>query len=124
MAATLQKRAPGALTTAMPQARALNAEAVTTIATSFLKRIGHKSNLKPKRVTLEEGVYTVEVEMKKLAAIVKIDSETHEIKEYEIQAKGEEAPLVAISPKMLIIVFGISAVVYVALTFAFKMLGL
>ena len=120
----MQKRAPGPLTMAIPQGRALNAEAVTTIATSFLKRIGHKSNLKPKRVTLEEGVYTVEVEMKRLAAIVKIDSETHEIKEYEIQAKGEEAPLVAVSPKVLIIVFGISAVVYVALTFAFKMLGL
>jgi len=120
----LQKRPLGTLTTAMPQARALNAEVVTTIATSFLKRIGHKSNLKPKRVTLEEGVYTVEVEMKKLAAIVKIDSETHEIKEYEIQAKGEEAPMVAVSPKMLITVFGISAIVYVALTFAFRMLGL
>ena len=124
MTATLQKRPLGALTTAMPQARALNAEVVTTIATSFLKRIGHKSNLKPKRVTLEEGVYTVEVEMKKLAAIVKIDSETHEIKEYEIQAKGEEAPMVAVSPKMLITVFGISAIVYVALTFVFRMLGL
>lgn len=124
MTATLQKRVPGALTTAMPQTRALNAETVTTIATSFLKRIGHKGGLKPKRVTLEEGVYTVEVEMKRLAAIVKVDSETHEIKEYEIQAKGEEAPLLSVSPKTLIIMFGMSAVVYVALTFAFGILGL
>jgi hypothetical protein len=102
----------------------LNAETVTAIATGFLKRIGHKGGLKPKRVSLEEGVYTVEVEMKKLAAIVRVDSETHEIKEYEIQSKGEEAPLLSVSPKTLIIVFGISAIVYVVLSFAFKMIGM
>jgi hypothetical protein len=120
----LQKRVPSAFTSANPQLKNLNAETVTTIATSFLKRIGHKGSLKPKRVSLEEGVYTVEVEMKKLAAIVRVDSETHEIKEYEIQAKGEEAPLLAVSPKALIIVFGVSTVVYVMFSFAFKMIGL
>ncbi len=124
MAATLQKRTLGPLTSVIPQARALNAETVTAIATGFLKRIGHKGGLKPKRVSLEEGVYTVEVEMKKLAAIVRVDSETHEIKEYEIQSKGEEAPLLSVSPKTLIIVFGISAIVYVVLSFAFKMIGM
>jgi len=124
LSATLQKRVPSAFTSANPQLKNLNAETVTTIATSFLKRIGHKGSLKPKRVSLEEGVYTVEVEMKKLAAIVRVDSETHEIKEYEIQAKGEEAPLLAVSPKALIIVFGVSTVVYVMFSFAFKMIGL
>lgn len=124
MAATLQKRVPGALTSAIPLTKALNAETVTTIATGFLKRIGHKGGLKPKRVSLEEGVYTVEVEMKKLAAIVRVDSETHEIKEYEIQPKGEEAPLLSVSPKTLIIMLGISAVVYIVLSFAFKMVGM
>lgn len=104
--------------------KTLNAEAVTAIATGFLKRIGHKGGLKPKRVSLEEGVYTVEIEMKKLAAIVRVDSETHEIKEYEIQAKGEEAPLLSISPKTIIIVFGISAIAHVTLSFAFKMIGI
>jgi len=69
----------------------LNAETVTTIATSFLKRIGHKSGIKPKRVTLEEGAYIIE--MKKLMAIVRVDAETHEIKEYEMQPKGEESSL-------------------------------
>lgn len=124
MAATLQKRVPGALASAIPLTKALNAETVTAIATGFLKRIGHKGGLKPKRVLLEEGVYTVEVEMKKLAAIVRVDSETHEIKEYEIQPKGEEAPLLSVSPKTFIIMFGISAVVYVVLSFAFKMVGM
>ena len=124
MAATLQRRPPSAITSAISQTKTLNAETVTVIATGFLKRIGNKGSLKPKRVSLEEGTYIVEVEMKKLAAIVRIDSETHEIKEYEIQPKSEEAPLLSISPKALIIIFGVSAAAYVALHFAFKMLGL
>jgi hypothetical protein len=103
--------------------KTLNAEAVTVIATVFLKRIGNKGGLKPKRVTLEEGVYTVEVEMKKQAAIVRIEAETHEIKEYEIQAKGEETPLLSVSPKTVIVMIGVSAAIYVALHFAFKMFG-
>jgi hypothetical protein len=104
--------------------RKLNAESVTAIALSFLKRVGHKSGLKPKRVSLEEGVYIVEVELKKLMVIVRVDAETQEIKEYEVQTKGEEASLVSVSPKMLIITFGISAVAFVAFHFIFKMIGL
>jgi len=123
LSATLQKRTRGAITSASLKTQKLNAETVTTIATSFLKRIGHKSSIKPKRVTLEEGAYTVEVEMKKLMAIVRVDAETHEIKEYEIQPKGEEASFVSISPKIIVVIFGISAAVYVALNFAFKMFG-
>ena len=124
MSATLQRRTPGAITSATPQTKTLNAETVTTIATGFLKRIGHKGGLKPKRVSLEEGIYTVEVEMKKLTAIVRVDAETHEIKEYEIQAKGEEAPFISISPKIIMVTFGVSAAAYVMLYFAFKMFGL
>lgn len=124
MAATLQRRPSGTITSAISQAKTLNAETVTIIATGFLKRIGHKGDLKPKRVSLEEGIYIVEVEMKKLAAIVRIDSETHEIKEYEIQPKGEETPFISISPKILLIMFGISAGVYIALHFAIKIFGL
>jgi len=124
LSATVQRRPSGALTSATPQTKTLNAEAVTVIATSFLKRVGNKGGLKPKRVSLEEGIYTVEVEMKKLTAIVRVDAETHEIKEYEIQPKGEEAPLISISPKTIMVVFGVSAAVYVALYFVFKMFGL
>lgn len=124
MAATLQKRPLGALSSAIPQVRTLNAESVTAIVTGFLKRVGNKGVLKPKRVSLEEGVYTVEVEMKKLAAIVKVDAETHEIKEYEVQAKGEETPFISISPKIIIVVAGISAAVHIGLYFALKMFGL
>jgi hypothetical protein len=124
LAATLQRRTPGAITSATPQIKTLNAETVTTIATGFLKRIGHKGGLKPKRVSLEEGIYTVEVEMKKLAAIVRVDAETHEIKEYEIQAKGEEAPFISISPKIIMVIFGVSAAAHILLYFAFKMFGI
>jgi hypothetical protein len=124
LSATLQRRTPGAITSATPQIKTLNAETVTIIATGFLKRIGHKGGLKPKRVSLEEGIYTVEVEMKKLTAIVRVDAEIHEIKEYEIQAKGEEAPFISISPKIIMVIFGVSATAYVMLYFAFKMFGL
>jgi hypothetical protein len=124
LATTVQKRPSGALTSAAPQVKTLNAETVTAIATGFLKRVGNKGNLKPKRVSLEEGIYTVEVEMKKLTAIIRVDAETHEIKEYEIQAKGEETPFISVSPKIIVVMFGVSAAAYVALYFAFKMFGL
>ena len=124
MSATLQKRPLGVVTSSSPQTKELNAEAVTTIATSFLKRIGHKGGLKPKRVSLEEDTYTVEVDMKRLSAIVQVDAKSHEIKAYEIQSKGEEMSLLQISPKAIVVVFAIAAVVYVALNFMFKMFGL
>ncbi|MDH5482568.1 MAG: hypothetical protein OEY22_06810 [Candidatus Bathyarchaeota archaeon] len=124
MSATLQRRTPSALTSSTPHAKTLNAESVTAIVTGFLKRVGNRGSLKPKRVSLEEGVYTVEVEMKKLIAIVRVDSETHEIKEYEIQAKGEEVPFISISPKIVMVMFGVSAATYIALYFAFQMFGL
>jgi hypothetical protein len=124
LSTALQRRTPGALTSATPQPKELNAETVTAIATGFLKRIGHKGGLKPKRVSLEEEVYTVEVEMKKFTAVVRINRETHEIKEYEIQPKGEETSYLSVSLKTVIIILGISAAVHFALYFAFKILGL
>ena len=124
MASTLQKKMAGILSSAVTQTKDLNAETVTAIATGFLKRIGHKGGLKPKRVTLEEETYTVEVEMKKLSALVRVDSKTHEIKEYEIQTKGEEAPALPVSPKGLLLVFAVSAAVFVVFYFLFKNLGI
>lgn len=123
MAATLQKRPPGVVTPATSQLKRLNAESVTTIAIGFLKRIGHRGRLKPKRVSLEEGVYTVEVEMKKFTALIRVDADTQEITSYEIQPKGEETSLVSVSPKTVMVMITIAIVVNVALHFAFKMLG-
>jgi hypothetical protein len=124
LAVTLEKRNSMPVISASVQARALNAENVTNIALSFLKRIGNKSGLKPKRVTLEENLYVVEVEMKKFSAVVRVDSESHEIRGYEIQPKAEESSPVSISPKILLVMFGVSAAVYVLMNFVLKMVGL
>lgn len=122
MSTTLERKTP-VLTTASFQAKALNAESVTNIATGFLKRIGNKGGLKPKRVSLEEGIYTVEIELKKFSALVNVDAETHEIRGYEIQPKAEEASSMSVSPKAVILMFGISAGVNIALYFGLKMIG-
>ena len=123
MAVTLEKRNSMPVISASIQAKALNAENVTNIALSFLKRIGNKSGLKPKRVTLEENLYVVEIEMKKFSAVVRVDSESHEIRGYEIQPKAEESAPLSISPKILLVIFGISAVVHVLMNFVLKMVG-
>lgn len=83
-----------------------NAEQVTSIATNFLERLGHKS-LKPTKVTLEEDAYLVEVELKKKTAKIKIDATTEEIKEYEIETKTEETSSFPISPKSILMICGI-----------------
>lgn len=124
MSNTLQKRMPSAVHSDVVKKKRLNAETVTTIATNFLKRIGHKKGMKPKRVSLEEGAYFVEIELKKSTAIVRVDAGTNEIKEYEIQQKTtEEQSLVSISPKAIVLTFGISAIVYIAFNFAFGVFG-
>ena len=64
MSATSQETTPEVVTSAAPQSKKLNAELVTTLTADFLKRLGHKSGLKPKRVSLEGDVYTVEVNTK------------------------------------------------------------
>jgi hypothetical protein len=123
LSTTSQETVPDAVTSAVPKSKELNAEAVTTMTTAFLKRLGHKGGLKPKRVSLEGEVYTVEVETKKFTAIVRVGAETREIKEYDVQPKGEESSF-SFSPKLLLTVFVVSAIVNVVLYFGFKMLGM
>jgi hypothetical protein len=120
---TSQETAPDVVTSAVPETKALNAEVVTTMTTDFLKRLGHKGGLKPKRVSLEGEIYTVEVETKKFTAVVRIGAGTREIKEYDVQPKSEEGSYVSLSPKLLLTVFVISAIVTVGLYFGFKALG-
>jgi hypothetical protein len=124
LSATSQETVPEVVTSATPEPKKLNAEVVTTMVTGFLKRLGHKGGLKPKRVSLEGEVYTVEVELKKFTAVVRVGAETREIREYDVQPKGEEGSFLPISPKSLLTVFIISAVVNVGLYFGFKMLGI
>ncbi|MEM2337871.1 MAG: hypothetical protein QXK93_03125 [Candidatus Bathyarchaeia archaeon] len=124
METALQKKSPGVVASAATQFRRLNAESVTSVAAGFLKRIGYKGSLKPKKASLEEGIYTVEVELNKFTAIIHIDTETQEIKSYEIQPKGEEASLIPASPKAIIVVVAIAMAVNIALHFIFRLLGL
>lgn len=123
MSTTLQETDPALVTTTESEPKALDAEEVTTIATTFLKRIGHRGSLNPKRVSVEEDLFTVEVEMKKFTATVKISALNREIREYDVQPKSEEAPS-SFSPKLIMTVTIISVIVCVGLFFGFKMLGL
>lgn len=118
-----QDNSPGVLTSAVPQVKNLNAETVTAMAAGFLKRIGHKDCLKPKRVSLEGDLYTVEVELKQFTATVKVDMQAREIKEYDVQPKGEENAS-SLSPKNLILMIIISSIVNVGLYFAFQLMGI
>jgi hypothetical protein len=120
---TVQENAPEVLTSAVPEMKELNAEAVTAMAASFLKRIGHKEGLKPKRVSSEGDIFTIEVELKKFTATVKVDSATRKITEYDVQPKSEESALSSLSPKTLIIMAVVSSIVNVGLYFAFKLFG-
>ncbi|UCE29316.1 MAG: hypothetical protein JSV85_00855 [Candidatus Bathyarchaeota archaeon] len=83
-----------------------NAEQVTSIATDFLERLGHKG-LRPKKVSVDEEAYLVEVELKKKTAKIKIDVTTEEIKEYEIETKTEEPSAFPFSLKSILLTCGI-----------------
>ncbi len=124
MSETIEENVPGVLTSAVAEARELNAEVVTTMTAEFLKRIGHKSGVKPKRVSLEADIYTVEVEMKQFTATVKVDVKAQEIKEYDVQPKGEESSFSMFSAKSLIPMIVISSIVTVGLYFALKIIGM
>ena len=124
MSETVQENDPGVLTSAVPQTKELNAETVTAMSAGFLKRLGYKGGLKPKRVSLEGELYTVEVELKQFSATVKVDVLNRQIKEYDVQPKSEESSMSPIAPKTLISMIVVSAIVNVGLYFAFKIIGL
>jgi hypothetical protein len=95
-----------------------NAEHVTSIAIDFLETLGNKHGIKPKKVSLQGQVYIVELDIgKDKTAVVQIEVQTREIKEYEIKTKEKEesGPGLPLSPKMLIMVFGISVAAYLVL---------
>ncbi len=128
MSSTLQETVPPVVTStdesiSEPTPKALDAEEVTTIATIFLRRIGHKGKLQPKRVSMEEDLFTVEVEMKKHNAVVKVSVLTREIKEYDVTPKNEEGAA-SLNPRFIITVSIISAVVCAVLYLGFKMMGI
>jgi len=86
----------------------LNAEWATSLAEDFLKRLGYKRGLLPKKVSLTGEKYVVEVEFKKRTAKVQIDTKTREIKEYEIQEVATESGF-SLSKRNKLLILGISA---------------
>ena len=123
LSTTSQETVPDVVTSTGFQPKKMNAEVVTTMTTAFLKRLGHKGGLKPKRVSLEGDVYTVEVETKKFTAVVHVGAATREIIEYDVQPKVEESSF-SFSPKLLLTIVVVSTIVNVGLYFGLKMLGL
>ena len=96
------------------ETKLLNAEQVTMIANSFLRRLGNKQALKPIKASLEEDdVYVVEIGMPKKIAVVQINAATENIKEYEIKEieQQEEASSfpVPLTPKNIMILGGTAA---------------
>ena len=97
--------------------RPLNAEQATAIAVDFLRRLGNKRRLKPKSATLQNEIYTVEVELKKAMAKVQIDFNTREIKEYSIESKAEETPSFPINFRAILLMVIVSSAIYMVLSF-------
>lgn len=92
----------------------LNAEWATSLAEDFLKRLGYKRGLLPKKVSLAGEKYIVEMELKKRTAKVQIDTKTREIKEYEIQEKETESGF-SLSKRRMLLILGISATIVVVI---------
>jgi len=90
----------------------LNAEWATSLAEDFLKRLGYKRGLLPKKVSLTGEKYVVEMEFKKRTAKVQIDTKTREIKEYEIQELATESGF-SLSRRSMFVVLAISAALLV-----------
>ena len=97
--------------------RPLNAEQATAIAVDFLRRLGNKRRLKPKSATLQNEIYTVEVELKKAMAKVQIDFNTREIKEYSIESKAEETSSFSINFRAILLMVVVSSAMYMVLSF-------
>lgn len=95
------------------ETKLLNAEQVTMIATSFLKRLGNKQALKPIKASIEEEIYVVEIGLPKKVATVQIDATTEHIKEYEIkeieQEESESGFPVPLTAKNILILGGTAA---------------
>ncbi|MCW4025264.1 MAG: hypothetical protein NWF01_09560 [Candidatus Bathyarchaeota archaeon] len=77
-----------------PQAAEISkfdAENATSLSADFLKRLGYKGIWSPMKVSLDGELYVVELMFKKLNAKVQINSQTKEIREYEVQKAEEES---------------------------------
>ena len=102
------------------EARPPDAERITVTAIEFLKRLGNRRSLRPRRVSREGEVYTVEVGLRKGTAVVQVDATTDMVREYEISEEGGSSFSLPLSPKTMLFICGIVALLY----FVFNLLGL
>ena len=85
------------------ETRRINAEQVTLLATSFLKKLGYNRGMRPKKASIEEENYVVEIQLEKSNAKVQIDARTKEIKAYEIEEQARESRF-ALTRKTMILI--------------------
>jgi len=102
------------------EVRPPDAERITVTAIEFLKRLGNRRSLRPRRVSREGEVYTVEVGLRKGTAVVQVDATTDMVREYEISEEGGSSFSLPLSPKTVLFICGIVALIY----FVFSLLGL
>ena len=77
------------MSTVTTEVSRFDAENATAMTAEFLRRLGYDGHWRPMKVSLDGELYVVEMMLQKLTAKVQINSQTKEIKEYEVQ-KGEE----------------------------------
>ncbi len=92
-----------------------DAENATALTADFLKRLGYRGSWLPMKVSLDGELFVVEMMFQKITAKVQINSQTKEIKEYELQ-KEEAAPnFLQTKGKILFLVVALVPVVVVVL---------
>ena len=95
----------------------LNAEDVTKLATDFLLGLGHKRAI-PNKVSQEgPNYFVIEVGLKKKNALVVVDANAKEIKEYEINApkKVSKSAISATIPKIILLIVGLQVLLRIIL---------
>ena len=84
-----------------------NPENATSLAASLLKRLGYKNDIHPIRLERAGDEYIVEIGLERRIAKVKIDANTKEIKEYDLQETEEQTGPRISKEKVLLAVFSI-----------------
>ncbi|HKZ94433.1 MAG TPA: hypothetical protein VJ249_07630 [Candidatus Bathyarchaeia archaeon] len=103
--------------------RRLDAERVTWLAQGFLNRLGYRrTQLRPRKVSLEGERYLVEVDVQKRTATVQVDVATGEIKGFQIEESAESSGLPSLSKGTIVLIGGIVGIALVTV-FALKYLG-
>ena len=101
----------------------LDAERVTWLAQGFLNRLGYRrTELRPKKVTLEGERYLVEVGVQKQTATVQVDIATGEIKGFQIEESSETSSFRSLSRGTVLLIAGLVGIAIITV-FALKYLN-